>query len=386
VTGATGVTGVMTAPALAAVQPAVTAPAQAECSSATPMHGGAAHRPAPHGTRDGGGGFAAAPSTHAAPAAPAPAAEPRTPWSEALAGGAGPFAGLLPAVLTALPQGGTFFATYDVVRAHLSDSPALSGAVGDVGAALIAVLFADLLYWAVRSPFEALKLLKQAEAVVDADLRGSVSARELPWWPSDREALDLGVSMFLPSVLTYLPLTLIRVFVYRTWRGAALGTDAAAAGVPLLVDVGVSILFATLAALAMAPLELVRTRTLQTWLDERRAAGGGGGAARVASASSLAQLLDTQPAPAASASAQAAGADGAAGQRSITAIYLATLAESVGSRSVRALYAGALTRAAWIGLCFGLVTPLRVLAYGWLRDELILELFDGQAMGTTHIY
>jgi hypothetical protein len=156
--------------------------------------------------------------------------------------------------------------------------------------------------------------------------------------------------------------------------------------VPLLVDVGVSILFATLAALAMAPLELVRTRTLQTWLDERRAAGGGGGAARVASASSLAQLLDTQPAPAASASAQAAGADGAAGQRSITAIYLATLAESVGSRSVRALYAGALTRAAWIGLCFGLVTPLRVLAYGWLRDELILELFDGQAMGTTHIY
>ncbi|KAJ1632326.1 hypothetical protein T492DRAFT_989596 [Pavlovales sp. CCMP2436] len=388
------------------------------------------------GTKDGG-----------APALP----RARTPWAEALHD---PFAGLVPAILTAAPQGGIFFATYDVIRAHLSDK-----GLGDVGCALVAVLCAEIAYWAVRSPFEALKLLRQAEAVVDAEVHGSV--KQTSWWPSDKQALLLGLQSYPASVVTYLPLTLLRVGAYRSWRSHQLD-DTVTGALPLGKDILVTVAFSTAAALLTAPLELVRTRTLQKWIDERRKAvaadrrsaalvaaavapspapgalllagrvEGGGvrfasglavglppatglavglsasvatvGVAEIATSEIIISAEDTLPdsrdlpdsqnlpdsrnlpdSLAVEVATVDAEISSLAPPRSISAIYWSVVAEVLQSRSTRSLYAGALSRASWIGLCFGLVTPFRLIAYGWLRDELILTWFDGRALGTIHL-
>lgn len=301
------------------------------------------------------------------------------------------------------------------------------------------MLCADVVYWAVRSPFEALKLLRQAEAVVAADLHGAASAAQLPWWPTDKQALLLGVQTYPMSVLTYLPLTLVRVGAYRTWRSTQADAQAAGDGLPLADDVAVTVLFATAAALLTAPLEIARTRTLQRWTDDRRAATAAAAAASAAAAATAATasaqaargaVVAVAVGAAAAAAEQrhgagsphvgpgsphmeagsphvgvgppgARGVDGApplaplapaaahplssTSVQTISSIFFDELREAAGSRSVRALYGGALARAAWIGLCFGLVTPLRLVAYGWVRDELILALFDGTALGTTRL-
>ena len=76
---------------------------------------------------------------------------------------ANPYAGIVPALLTAAPQQAAFFVVRDAVQLGFCGPLLASGRVDDFASALIALTAGELAYWTVRTPSDAIKLKRQLE-------------------------------------------------------------------------------------------------------------------------------------------------------------------------------------------------------------------------------
>ena len=418
---------------------------------------------------DGGSGGGGACAEDDEPTDGAPAVMP----SEAEALGSSPiglfdrpWAGLGPALATAAPQAGVFFATRDVVRRELGSLVASSQLDGTL-AGLLAITAASCGYWAVRAPSEVFKLRQQAEAaeataeaaaeraegMMDAnpaasdaqpDEEGAMLAMtsadeddlpatffdvkemapatdpppQLPAYePSDY--LQLAIAAFPACVAADLPAIFARVLAFQSlrqsdWLVALTAASTAAASSPsplppLLVEELLTVGIACVVALLTTPIDVVRTRTLQRVLSSyesyRLFRTFDTDGTRDLDASELRAMLRAKGIECDDERAKellqrydddrsdrldlgefrklerngelrrrGVTAGGGGGGAEAAAISdLKTLVEREG---VGVLFAGAAQRVLWSGLCIGATQPLRANGYYWVRDSVILELFE----------
>lgn len=286
-----------------------------------------------------------------------------------------PWDGLGAAMLTAVPQGAAFYGVFEVVRAKLGHSVAdVHAPQASLPITLLAVAAAQTAYWAVRSESESLKLLRQARDVI------AIEERSSPAWlrrlqrlagvrrrtPSERAAEALRLRTLPIALISDVPVVVARVCLYRVWREAQ-PELASTGGLSLAPDILASVAFASLIALVAAPLEAARTRTMQRLLEEA-----------CLPAADEAGAAPDDPLP-----------EGVSEQLCSTRSALDTfgdvLKESFVQQRGAGLFRDALSSAFWIGIGWGLTVPVRLVEYGLIRDEIILELFDNAPFGSSHL-
>ena len=266
------------------------------------------------------------------------------------------YAGVAPALLTAAPQAGVYAATREVARRELGALVAASQIQSDA-AALLAVVAASSVYWVVRAPSEVYKLQKQARAVTDDGRRRRRRRRRrrLWWRVARRRRARLGACAYPTCVAAELPPLVARVFCYKALSSAlrALGGGALLeeGGVlPIADEVAAAVAVACAVAALATPLDVLRTRTLQILLADNEE-----------------RIQDGAP-------SEAAAADPTGIKRAA-----AELAEAARRDGTAVLFAGTAPRVLWNGCVVGATTPLRSVGFGWVRDGVILQLFDSAA-------
>ena len=152
-----------------------------------------------------------------------------------------------------------------------------------------------------------------------------------------------------------LPPLVARVFCYKALSSAlrALGGGALLeeGGVlPIADEVAAAVAVACAVAALATPLDVLRTRTLQILLADNEE-----------------RIQDGAP-------SEAAAADPTGIKRAA-----AELAEAARRDGTAVLFAGTAPRVLWNGCVVGATTPLRSVGFGWVRDGVILQLFDSAA-------
>jgi hypothetical protein len=179
-----------------------------------------------------------------------------------------PWAGVGPALATAVPQAGFFFATRDVVRREVGTLVATSK-LDSTLAALAAVTAASCAYWVVRAPSEVVKLRQQAgkqQIERAASTTAAIPVVESSYAPTDY--LRLCAAAFVPCVVADLPSIYARVLSYQAIKGGWLsGATSSMALPPLVIDEILAVGIACTVALLATPIDVVRTRTLQRILS-----------------------------------------------------------------------------------------------------------------------
>ena len=265
------------------------------------------------------------------------------------------YAGVAPALLTAAPQAGVYAATREVARRELGALVAASQIQSDA-AALLAVVAASSVYWVVRAPSEVYKLQKQARAVTDdGDGDDSDGDGGVFGGASLGDVARLGACAYPTCVAAELPPLVARVFCYKALSSAlrALGGGALLeeGGVlPIADEVAAAVAVACAVAALATPLDVLRTRTLQILLADNEE-----------------RIQDGAP-------SEAAAADPTGIKRAA-----AELAEAARRDGTAVLFAGTAPRVLWNGCVVGATTPLRSVGFGWVRDGVILQLFDSAA-------
>ena len=147
------------------------------------------------------------------------------------------WAGIGPALITAAPQAGVFFAARELVRRDLKI--VVGPAMDDATAALVAIAAASLAYWAVRAPSDVVKQARQlqtkqqqqqeeeeekerekdetekaAAAGTIVAINASLPAAEVPLV----RYIVLGARAWPACVLCTLPEVFGRVLSYRAWK------------------------------------------------------------------------------------------------------------------------------------------------------------------------
>ena len=271
---------------------------------------------------------------------------------------AGLWAGVGVALLTAAPQAGVFFAVRELVRRDAGDAAAAIGvSLSDGAAGWVALVCASLAYWAVRAPAD---VLKQQQQLQSAAAEGSAvspgeeagGALPVPLW----RYIGLGARAYPACVIADVPATCARVATYRAWKEGL----AAGAGVGLLQDEIVTVSIACAVAALTTPLDVWRTRTVQLLCADTDGDG----------------VLDAvqpgfKPLPGAIVSSDPTG----------LSTSLTELRATVEQEGTGVLFAGLTPRLLFNGLCIGATAPLRATGYFWVRDALILQLFDQAQSG-----
>lgn len=274
------------------------------------------------------------------------------------------FAGLLPALVVAVPSATAWFGARDFVKKEflvLASPTAASGTTGAVAAAAAASsssffngeLSLNLLIFALASTAEGIVRAPADVLVTRAQVgRGGASEAQEG---EDEDVGALGLSLRegfskLPILLAAdLPYVLSRTVVVAALRELlATGSTAlqplltmASEASPLLREQALFVTAAVLTALVTTPLDVARTRLLLERADEAASRLAGG---ELLPIESPARLWDT---------VAAIGRD----------------------EGIEALFRGALLRVLYTGVVVAALIPIRTLGYVAVRDWLILERF-----------
>ena len=185
--------------------------------------------------------------------------------------------------------------------------------------------------------------------------------------------LSIGVRAVPACLLGDMPAVLGRTLSYTAGKRmllvASASTGSGVSGVGVLSvteEIALAVVVACVIAVITTPLDVMRTRALALLVEE----------------SSCATLASKEDAPAALGRDQAEGTtshqhNGGGGTMILRAA--AELRDAGRESRGAAYFAGTVPRILWNGICVGATTPLRSLGYYWVRDGVILQLFDSAA-------
>lgn len=277
------------------------------------------------------------------------------------------FAGLLPALLVAVPSATVWFGARDLVKKEFLVRATPTAAAGTAGAAAAAAagsvssgffnseLSLNLLIFALASTAEGIVRAPADVLVTRAQVgRGGLSFAQDDEEDDDEDMESLGLSLReglskVPILLAAdLPYVLSRTVVVAALRELlATGSTTlqplltmASEASPLLREQALFVTAAVLTALVTTPLDVARTRLLLERADEAASLKGG----ELLPIESPARLWDT---------VAAIGRD----------------------EGVEALFRGALLRVLYTGVVVAALIPIRTLGYVAVRDWFILERF-----------
>ena len=261
------------------------------------------------------------------------------------------FAGLVPALLVAVPSATAWFGARDLLKKEfLASAPAAAGTAGATGSNVFtSELSLNLLFFALASTAEGI-----VRAPADVLVTRAQVGRGRSFVQEDGDAEALGVAIRegfskVPILLAAdLPYVLSRTVVVAALR-ELLASDStslqplvtmATQASPLLREQALFVSAAVLTSLVTTPLDVARTRLLLERADEAASVTGG-------------ELLPIQ-----------------------SPARLWDMAVAIGrDEGVSALFRGSLLRVLYTGVVVAALIPIRTLGYVAVRDWFILESF-----------